>query len=57
MKSLLSELDILLNVAGFQSIDQIDRSALGELWFPVVYIRVTLMMSSRIVSKELPTHV
>jgi len=28
MKSLLSEFDILMNVAGFQNIDQIDRSAL-----------------------------
>lgn len=30
MKALLSELDILMNVAGFQSIDQIDSSALGK---------------------------
>jgi isopentenyl diphosphate isomerase/L-lactate dehydrogenase-like FMN-dependent dehydrogenase len=29
MKSLLSEFDILMNVAGFQNIGQIDRSALG----------------------------
>jgi hypothetical protein len=35
MNSLLSELDILLNVAGFQSIDQIDRTALGELSNPL----------------------
>ena len=28
MKSLLSEFDILMNVAGFQNIDQIDRSTL-----------------------------
>lgn len=30
MKSLLADFDILMNVAGFQSIEQIDRSALGE---------------------------
>jgi hypothetical protein len=30
MKALLSEFDILMNVAGFQSIEQIDRSALGK---------------------------
>jgi hypothetical protein len=35
MKSLLSEFDILMNVAGFQSIDQIDRSALES--FPKGY--------------------
>ena len=29
MKSLLSDFDILLNVAGFQNIEQIDHSALG----------------------------
>jgi len=28
MKSLLADFDILLNVAGFQNIEQIDRSAL-----------------------------
>lgn len=37
MKGLLSELDILLNVAGFQSIEQIDRSALGESYRPVLW--------------------
>jgi isopentenyl diphosphate isomerase/L-lactate dehydrogenase-like FMN-dependent dehydrogenase len=28
MRSLLADFDILMNVAGFQSVDQIDRSAL-----------------------------
>lgn len=31
MKSLLADFDILLNVAGFQTVEQIDKSALGEL--------------------------
>lgn len=31
MKSLLSDFDILLNVAGFQNVDQIDRDALESL--------------------------
>ena len=30
MKSLLADFDILMNVGGFQNIEQIDRSALGE---------------------------
>lgn len=30
MKSLLADFDILLNVSGFQNIEQIDKSALGE---------------------------
>lgn len=30
MKSLLADFDILMDVAGFQSLDQIDKSALGE---------------------------
>lgn len=30
MKSLLADFDILLNVAGFQNIDQINKDALGE---------------------------
>lgn len=30
MKSLLADFDILMNVAGFQNISQIDRTALGE---------------------------
>lgn len=57
MKGLLSELDILLNVAGFQSIDQIDRSAIGEPWLPVLHGKIKLMIMPRIVSKELPTYV
>jgi len=31
MKSLLADLDILMNVAGFQNISQIDRTTLGKL--------------------------
>src|ERR1700760_1796105 len=34
MRSLLAEFDILMNVAGFQTIDQIDRSSLGMLSDP-----------------------
>lgn len=30
MKSLLAEFDILMNVGGFQNIEQIDRSCLGK---------------------------
>ena len=30
MKSLLADFDILMNVGGFQNIEQIDGSALGE---------------------------
>ena len=30
MKSLLAEFDILMNVAGFQNISQIDKTAIGE---------------------------
>lgn len=33
MKSLLADFDILMNVGGFQNIEQIDRSALGECFF------------------------
>jgi hypothetical protein len=35
MKSLLAEFDILMNVAGFQNIEQIDRSVLES--FPRGY--------------------
>lgn len=35
MKSLLAEFDILMNVAGFQNVEQIDRSALES--FPKDY--------------------
>lgn len=31
MKSLLADLDILMNVGGFQRVEQIDPTALGEL--------------------------
>lgn len=33
MKSLLADFDILMNVGGFQNIEQIDRTALGEYFF------------------------
>ena len=33
MKSLLADFDILMNVGGFQNIEQIDRTALGECFF------------------------
>jgi isopentenyl diphosphate isomerase/L-lactate dehydrogenase-like FMN-dependent dehydrogenase len=38
MKSLLADFDILLNVAGFQNIDQIDRNAIGK-FKPLVLLR------------------
>lgn len=41
MKSLLAEFDILMNVAGFQSIDQIDRSAIES--YPKRYERMQLL--------------
>lgn len=31
MKSLLSEFDILMNVAGFKSVKAIDRTAIGKI--------------------------
>jgi hypothetical protein len=37
MKSLLSDFDILLNVAGFQNIDQIDRSAIGPFAYTFLF--------------------
>ena len=30
MKSLLADFDILMNVGGFQNVEQIDRSVIGE---------------------------
>ena len=39
MKSLLADFDILMNVGGFQNIEQIDRSALGELFSDVMVAR------------------
>jgi hypothetical protein len=37
MKSLLADFDILLNVAGYRSVEEVDRNALGEhhvtTWF------------------------
>lgn len=33
MKSLLADFDILMNVGGFQNVDQMDRSVLGECFF------------------------
>jgi isopentenyl diphosphate isomerase/L-lactate dehydrogenase-like FMN-dependent dehydrogenase len=40
MKSLLAELDILMNVAGFQNIEQIDRGALesGPKDYPLMCV-------------------
>lgn len=34
MKGLLADFDILMNVAGFQNIEQMDRSVLGRFLFP-----------------------
>lgn len=36
MKSLLADFDILMNVGGFQNIQQIDRSALGGCFSDVI---------------------
>jgi hypothetical protein len=46
MKSLLSEVDILLNLAGFQNLGQIDRSVLGECTVQDCPGRMLTMMES-----------
>lgn len=54
MKSLLADFDILMNVGGFQSIEQINKTALGEfdvlLGFHTVMI---LRYACRVLSQAL----
>jgi isopentenyl diphosphate isomerase/L-lactate dehydrogenase-like FMN-dependent dehydrogenase len=45
MKGLLADFDILLNVAGFQNIQQIDKSALGKDL--LTYEPVTTIVNAR----------
>ena len=40
MKSLLAEFDILMNVAGFKSVEEIDRNALGKHFQTVIASKV-----------------
>jgi len=56
MKSLLAELDILMNVAGIQSIDQINKTMLGKylkLSSDYTCIEIAANADDRVLSEEL----
>lgn len=53
LRSLLADFDILLNVAGYQNVHQIDRTALGDPSFQAYYLRALISLqnlSRRIIS-------